>query len=65
METLVLTLDTIAIMAICYFSYRSEKSPGQAELGPFRIRTAKESAKPVPPTGTGRRMTTERPVRRR
>lgn len=38
METLVLTLDTIAFMVVIYFSFKSEKSPDKLELGPFRIK---------------------------
>lgn len=41
METLILTLDTIAVMVVIYFSYKGEGAPGQPELGPFRIRTPK------------------------
>ena len=39
METLILTLDTIALMVVIYFSFKSEKSPDKPELGPFRIKT--------------------------
>ena len=65
METLLLTLDTIAIMVICYFSFRSEKTRGQPELGPFRIRSAKETVAQAKPTGERGRPAPERQVRRR
>ena len=37
METLFLTLDTVAVIVLLYFSYKGEKS-GNLEQGPFRIR---------------------------
>lgn len=53
METLILTLDTIAFMVVIYFSFKSEKSPDKPELGPFRIKVdapvAQPSAKRQPP----------------
>lgn len=45
METLVLTLDTIALMVVIYFSYKSGKSPESPEIGPFRIRPYKATEK--------------------
>lgn len=60
METLVLTFDTIALMVVIYFSFKSEKSPDKPELGPFRIR----SDAPVPPA-VAPRGTPQRAVRRR
>lgn len=45
METLVLTLDTIALMVVIYFSYKGSKSPESPEIGPFRIRPYKAAEK--------------------
>lgn len=39
METLILTFDTIALVAVVFFSYKNEKFPDRPEIGPFRIRT--------------------------
>lgn len=64
METLLLTLDIIVVMVICYFSYKGEKAAGHPELGPFRIRSFKkapEAAAPTDPRGRPR----SQPVRRR
>lgn len=41
METLILMLDTIAVMVVIYFSYKGSKSPDNPEMGPFRIRLYK------------------------
>ena len=60
METLILTLDTIALMVVLFFSYKGETAPGQPELGPFRIR-ARKPADPVAADGNA----PSRAVRRR
>ena len=68
METLVLTLDTIAVMVICYFSYKGEKAPGQPELGPFRIRSFRKAPDATAPTESRARPRLQprsQPVRRR
>jgi hypothetical protein len=46
-ETLVLTLDTIALMVVIYFSYKSGKSPERPDIGPFRIRAPEAAVKVV------------------
>ena len=56
METLILTLDTIAVMVVIYFSYKGSKTPDDPELGPFRIRPYVPAEKPpTSRTGPGRR----------
>ncbi|MGI4798820.1 MAG: hypothetical protein ACRYG8_33230 [Janthinobacterium lividum] len=50
METLILTLDTIAVMVVIYFSYKGSKSPDNPEIGPFRIRPYVAPEKPAAPT---------------
>lgn len=49
METLVLTLDTIAVMVVIYFSYKGSKTPDNPEIGPFRIRSFVAAEKPASP----------------
>lgn len=53
METLILTLDTIAVMVVIYFSYKGSTSPDNPEIGPFRIRPYKADEKPVVPPKNG------------
>lgn len=39
METLILLVDTIAVMVVVYFSLKNEKLPeGEPEIGFFRIK---------------------------
>lgn len=59
METLFLTLDTLALMVLLYFSYKGEKS-GDPEQGPFRIRKM-----PVAPVPAERLTLAERNARER
>lgn len=47
METLILTLDTIAVMVVIYFSYKGSKTPDDPEVGPFRIRPYEPAEKPA------------------
>ncbi len=60
METLILTLDTIAFMVVIYFSIKGEKLPGKPELGPFRIKADAPASAPA-----AKRGDPQRPVRRR
>jgi len=46
-ETLILTVDTVALMVILYYSYRCEKSPDKPEAGPFRIKREPPAADEV------------------
>lgn len=48
METLVLTIDTIAFIAILYYSLKNEKSEGESETGPFRISRSISTPKNIP-----------------
>ncbi len=60
METLVLTLDTIAFMMVIYFSYKSEKAPDKPEQGPFRIKVDTPAALPPVKRVTNTRIARDR-----
>ena len=56
METLILMIDTAAIIVVVIYSLRNEKRPGDAdEIGPFRLKKLPAAVAPTKAIVPGKR----------